>query len=121
MVKKQVMVMDDSRVVELQVRKLLEDSGFEVAVYCENGEEAIARYREVLPDVVLADIIMPGIDGLEAAGIILEEHPEARIVMMSSLADEDSLREAQAIGARAFLHKPLERETLVDTLKKALE
>ena len=64
--KKQVMVIDDSRVMELQIQKLLEDSEFEVAAYCENGEEAIARYGEVCPDVATIDIIMPGIDGTGA-------------------------------------------------------
>ena len=70
--KKRLMIVDDSRVMELQIRKLLEDSDYEVAAYCENGEEAIASYREVLPDSVLTDIIMPGIDGLEAAQVIVE-------------------------------------------------
>ena len=59
------MVVDDSRMMELQICKLLEDSEFEVAAYCENGEEAITRYEEIHPDVVTMDIIMPGIDGLE--------------------------------------------------------
>ena len=61
--KKQLMVVDDSRVMELQIRKLLEGSDFEVSAYCENGEEAITRYAELRPDVVTMDIIMPGIDG----------------------------------------------------------
>ena len=83
--KKRLMVVDDSRVMELQICKLLENSKYEVVAYCENGEEAIARYEEVQPDIVTMDIIMPGIDGLEAAQVLLEEHPEARIVMVSSL------------------------------------
>ena len=65
--KKRVMVVDDSRVMELQICKLLEGSKFEVVAYCENGEEAISRYEEIQPDIVTMDIIMPGIDGLEAA------------------------------------------------------
>ena len=82
--KKKVMVVDDSHMIELKICRLLEGSAFEVTAYCENGEDAIARYGEVQPDVVAMDIIMPGIDGLETAQIILEEHPEARVVMMSS-------------------------------------
>lgn len=66
--KKQLMVVDDSRIVEMQICKLLEGSDFELAAYCENGEEAIARYEELRPDVVTMDLIMPGIDGLETAG-----------------------------------------------------
>ena len=93
--KKQLMVVDDSRMMELQICKLLEGTEFEVAAYCENGEEAIERYEEVQPDLVTMDVIMPGIDGLETAQIILEEHPEAKIVMVSSLDDEDTIHEAK--------------------------
>ena len=118
--KKRLMVVDDSRMMEYQIRKLLEDSEFEVAAYCENGEEAIAAYGEVRPDVVTMDIIMPGIDGLETAQIIVEEHPEARIVMVSSLAYEDTFNEAKTVGAKTFLYKPFDRETLISALKKAL-
>lgn len=116
--KKQVMVVDDSRIMELNIRRLLEGSDYEVAAYCENGEEAIAQYGEIRPDVVTMDIIMPGIDGLETAKIIMEEHPEARIVMVSSLAYDDTISEAGEIGARAVLCKPITRENLLDTLDR---
>lgn len=118
--KKQLMVVDDSRVVEMQIRKLLERSEFEVAAYCENGEEAIARYEELRPDVVTMDIIMPGIDGLETAQIILEEHPEAKIIMVSSLGYDDTVNEAEAIGAKTLLYKPINRDDLLRALEQAL-
>lgn len=118
--KKKVMVVDDSRISEIKIRKLLEDTDYEVAAYCANGEDAIARYAEVQPDVVTMDIIMPGIDGLETAQVILEEHPEAKIIMVSSLAYEDTIDEADRIGAKGFLYKPLEREPFLEALEKAL-
>lgn len=118
--KKQLMVVDDSRMVELQIRKLLEDSDYEVAAYCENGEEAIARYDEIRPDVVTMDIIMPGIDGLETAQIILEEHPEAKIIMISSLVCDDTIHDANTIGATTFLYKPVSRDSLLRALENAV-
>lgn len=118
--KKRVMVVDDSRISEIKIRKLLEDTDFEMAAYCENGEEAIARYGEVRPDVVTMDIIMPGIDGLETAQVILEEHPDARILMVSSLAYDDTIEEAERIGAKGFLYKPLEQRPFLEALEKAL-
>ena len=118
--KKRIMVVDDSRIMELQIRKLLEGSEFEVAAYCENGEDAIARYDEVKPDVVTMDIIMPGIDGLEAAQVLMYEHDEAKIIMISSLGDEEMLQEVYGIGAQGVLFKPLNREALLGALKKAL-
>ena len=118
--KKRLMVVDDSRVLEYQICKLLEDTDYEVAAYCENGEEAIARYEEVRPDIVTMDIIMPGIDWLEAAQIIAEAHPDARIIMISSLAYEDTLQEAEAVGAKLFLYKPIDRENLLDALEQVM-
>ncbi len=118
--KKQIMVVDDSRVMELMLSNLLEDSEFEVIGYCENGEDAITRYEELQPDIVTMDIIMPGIDGLETAQVILEKHPDAKIIMLSSLAYDDTINEAHAIGAKAFLYKPVDKNLLLDALRQAL-
>ena len=118
--KKRVMVVDDSLAMEMQISKLLEGSGFEVAAFCEDGETAIARYNEVQPDIVTMDIIMPGIDGLEAAKIIIEEHPDARIIMVSSLGYDDTVNEAMAIGAKTLLYKPIDRENLLDALEQVM-
>lgn len=118
--KKHVMVVDDSRVMELQMENLLKESDYDVAAYCRNGQEAIARYGEVLPDVVTMDILMPGMDGLETAQVILEEHPDAKIIMLSSLAYDDTLSEAKAIGTKGFIYKPFDKETLMAALDTAV-
>ena len=110
--KKRVMVVDDSLAMEMQISKLLEGSGFEVAAFCEDGETAIARYNEVQPDIVTMDIIMPG--------IIIEEHPDARIIMVSSLGYDDTVNEAMAIGAKTLLYKPIDRVSLLGALDLAL-
>jgi len=117
---KRVMVVDDSRIQEIQMRKLLEDSDYEVVAYFRSGEDAIAGYGQADPDVVTMDIIMPGMDGLETARALLEEHPEARIVMVSSLAYEDTYEEAKTLGAKGFVDKPFERERLLQALDEAL-
>ena len=118
--KKRIMVVDDSRMMALQIEKLLENTEYEVAAHCENGEEAIARYDEVKPDVVTMDIIMPGIDGLEAAQVLMYEHDEARIIMITSLGNDDMLQEVYGIGAQAVHIKPHTREALLSALKKVL-
>ena len=117
---KRIMVVDDSRMVKLQMEALLADTEYEIAAYCRSGEEAVEQYGEVLPDLVTMDIIMPGMDGLEAAQAILEDYPEARIVMVSSLAYDDTFEEAKAIGAKGFLDKPFEREPLLELLDRIL-
>ena len=114
------MVVDDSRMVALQMKNLLEGTDYEIVAYCRNGEEAIAQYGEVQPDIVTMDIIMPGLDGLETAQAILEEHADAKIIMVSSLAYDDTFEEATAIGAKGFIDKPFEKEQLLEALDQAL-
>ena len=117
---KRIMIVDDSRAVAFQVSGMLENTEYEVVACCQSGEDAIAEYEVIQPDLVTMDIIMPGMDGLETAHAILEEHPAAKIVMMSSLAYEDTLKEASAIGAKAFIYKPFDREELLSTLDRVL-
>lgn len=118
--KKRIMVVDDSRMLLMQLQHLLEGTNYEIAAYCQDGETAIAKYGEVDPDLVTMDIIMPGMDGLEAAKEILASHPDAKIVMLSSLVYDDTIEEAEAIGTKAFIYKPFEKEQVLDTLKKVL-
>lgn len=118
---KRIMVVDDSRMICVQMKNLLEDTDYEVAAYCRDGEEALAQYDEVAPDLVTMDIIMPGMDGLETAQAILEDHPDAKIIMVSSLAYDDTFTEAQEIGAKGFIDKPFEKEKLLEAFQKALE
>ena len=117
---KRVMGVDDSRIQEIQIRKLLEGTDYEVVSYCSSGEQALETYGEVKPDVVTMDIIMPGMDGLETAQAILEEHPEAKIVVISSLAYDATFDEAKAVGAKAFIDKPFDREKLLSVLNQVL-
>ena len=92
---KRVMVVDDSRLVRVQLEDVLKGTDYEVAAYCRSGEEAIEQYGVVKPDLVTMDIIMRGMDGLDAAEIILKKNPDARIVMISSLAYEDTFERAR--------------------------
>ncbi len=118
---KRVMIVDDSRIMELQMENILKNTEYEVAAYCRNGLEAIAKYGEIMPDLVTMDILMPGMDGLETAQAILEEHPDAKILMLSSLAYDDTIEEAKQIGAKGFIYKPFDKEQIIDAFEKALE
>ena len=116
---KRIMVVDDSRIVQLQMQKILSDSDYQVVACCQSGEDALAEYDKVDPDLVTMDILMPGMDGLETARLILEKHPEARVLMVSSLAYDDTIDEANKIGAKGFVHKPFDREQVLASLDKA--
>ena len=117
---KRIMVVDDSRLVRVQLEDVLKGTDYEVAAYCRSGEDAIEQYPVVKPDLVTMDIIMQGMDGLDAAEIILKRHPDARIVMVSSLAYDDTFERAKAIGTRGFVDKPFHREQLARVFEQAL-
>ena len=117
---KRIMVVDDSRLVRVQLGDVLEGTDYEIAAYCRSGEDAIAQDDEVNPDLVTMDIIMQGMDGLDASEIILKKHPDARIVMISSLAYDDTFERAKAIGAKGFVDKPFHQEQLLKVFEEAL-
>lgn len=117
---KRIMVVDDSRLVRVQLEDVLKGTEYEVAAYCRSGEDAIEQYAAVQPDLVTMDIIMQGMDGLDAAELILKKHPDARIVIISSLAYDDTFERAKAIGARGFVDKPFHQEKLLKAFEQAL-
>lgn len=117
--KRNIMVVDDSRIVGTQMRKMLEGSDYEVAFFCRSGEEALENYERVQPDLVTMDIVMPGIDGLETCRELRRRWPDAKILMVSSLAYDDTMEAAASLGTQGFLFKPFHREELLEALEKA--
>ena len=117
---KRIMVVDDSRLVRVQLEDVLAGTDYQIAAYCRSGEDAIEQYAAVQPDLVTMDIIMQRMDGLDAAEIILKNNPDARIVMVSSLAYDDTFQRAKAIGARGFVDKPFHQEQLLKVFGEAL-
>ena len=117
---RRIMVVDDSRLVRVQLEDVLAGTDYQIAAYCRSGEDAIKQYAEVNPDLVTMDIIMQGMDGLDAAEIILKNHPDARIVMISSLAYGDTFERAKAIGTKGFVDKPFHQEQLLKVFAEAL-
>ena len=110
---KSVLIVDDSIFIL--------DSSFQVIGHAKSGETAMELYDELQPDLVTMDIVMPDMNGLESARNILERYPNAKILMISSLAYEDTIREAEEIGTCGFLSKPIERDTLIEALGQCLE
>ncbi len=118
---KKVFVVDDSVFILEQIKDILSRTEFEVAGYAKDGETALEIYEQVQPDAVTLDIIMPGMDGIDTAKLMLEKWPDAKIVMMSSLGDDEIIEQAKEIGIQHFICKPIEENTLLDVLKVMLD
>ena len=112
-----IMVVDDSPFASKQIKDIVEENGYEVIGYAKNGEDGVRMFDELKPDIVIMDIIMPGIDGLETAQIILKKHPTAKIMMLSSLCDAGTLEEVKSIGLKYLIPKPWEDDVLLATLE----
>lgn len=119
--KYRVMIVDDSMVVYSGMKRQMADSEFEIAGYCRSGEDALAQYESIQPDLVTMDIVMPGMDGLETSRELLERWPAAKILVVSSLAYDETIKIAKSLGAKGFLFKPFDREALLTGLRQALE
>ncbi len=117
MSKIKLLVVDDSPFASKQIQDTVEGNEYEVAGYARNGEEGIKLYEEIKPDIVILDIIMPGIDGIETAQILLKKDPSAKIIMLSSLCDSGTLDEIHKLGLKYLIPKPWEDEVLLATLE----
>ena len=115
--KRSVLVVDDSPFVYHQVKDMVEGSDYQVVGSAKSGEEGLQLFRSLNPDVVILDIIMPGIDGLETADMMLKERNDAKIIMLSSLFDANLLSEVKKMGLKFLLPKPLEKDVLFATLE----
>ncbi len=118
---KTIIVVDDSPFASKQIKDIVENNGYEVVGYAKNGEEGIKLYDELRPDIIILDIIMPGIDGIETAQLILEKNPSANIIMLSSLCDANTLEEVRKIGLKYLIPKPCEADILMATLEMISE
>lgn len=112
-----IMVVDDSPFASKQIKDIVEDNGYEVIGYAKDGEEAIELYKELKPDIVILDIIMPGLNGLEAAEILKKQDPAVKILMLSSLCDAGTMEEVKSIGVKHLIPKPLEADVLLASLE----
>lgn len=112
-----IMVVDDSPFASKRIKDIVEDNGYEVIGYAKDGEEAIELYKELKPDIVILDIIMPGLNGLETAEILKKQDPAVKILMLSSLCDAGTMEEVKSIGIKHLIPKPLEADVLLASLE----
>ena len=117
---KTILIVDDSPFIAREITDIVTGQDYEVVGCAKNGEDGIRLAKELKPDIITMDIIMPGIDGIEAAAEILKENPEQKIVMLSSLCDQDTFEEIKAIGLKNLVAKPIESEVLLNVLKEEL-
>ena len=115
-----VLVVDDAAFMRKMVSDALTKGGHEVVGEGANGEEAVAQYQELKPELTTLDITRPEKDGVEALREIVAIDPSARIIMCSALGQESKVLEAVKSGAKDFVVKPFQADRILDAAAKAL-
>jgi two-component system chemotaxis response regulator CheY len=111
------LVVDDSVFARKNVAKMVETFGGEIAGEAGDGCTAITEYDRTRPDVVLMDITMPQMEGIEAAERIIRNDPDARVIMVSSVGYQENIVAALQKGAKHFVQKPVKAEVLYEVIK----
>jgi two-component system, chemotaxis family, chemotaxis protein CheY len=114
------LVVDDSVFARKNIIKMIEMFGGEVAGEAGDGLTAIAEFNRIKPDIVLMDITMPQMEGIEAVERIVRQHPDARIIMVSSVGYQENILAALQKGAKHFVQKPVKPEVLYEILRYVL-
>ena len=117
-----ILLVDDHRLVQAGLQRLLEKAeDLEVIAVADDGEQGVALASHTKPDVVLMDLSMPGIGGIEATRRIVESDPHIKVVVLTALSDRDRILDALDAGAVGYLLKDVEPEELVQGLRAAVK
>jgi two-component system chemotaxis response regulator CheY len=117
---KRVLIVDDAVVMRMMIKGILNKNGYEVVGEAQNGLEAVEKYRSLVPDLVTMDMVMPEMDGIAAVKQIVADHPDARIIMCTSMGQQALVVEAIQAGAKSFITKPFQPPKILETIQKVL-
>ena len=114
---RKILVVDDAKVIRMVIKRLLTQHGYQVAGEAGNGREALEKNKELRPDGVTMDIIMPEMDGIQGLKEIIAFDKQAKVIMISAIDQHDSLTDGIRNGAADYVVKPFEDDRMVTALK----
>ena len=117
---KNILIVDDAAFMRMMIKDILTKNGYNIAAEAENGKLAVDKYNEVKPDLVLMDITMPEMDGIQALKAIKGNDPNAAVIMCSAMGQQAMVIEAIQSGARDFIVKPFQAERVLEAVKKVV-
>jgi len=115
-----IMLVDDAAFMRMMIKNALMQNGYSDFVEAQDGAEAVKKYEEEKPDMVVMDITMPNMDGLQALKKIKESDASARVVMCTAMGQESMVVDAIKSGAKDFIVKPFNAERIVHTVNAIL-
>ena len=117
---KNILVVDDAAFMRMMIKDILTKNGYNVAGEAENGAKALEKYNEVKPDLVLMDITMPEVDGIQALKNIKAADPNAKVIMCSAMGQQAMVIEYIQAGAKDFIVKPFQPDRVLEAVKKVV-
>ena len=117
---KNILICDDAAFMRMMIKDILSKNGYNVAGEAENGAKAVEKYAEVKPDLVLMDITMPEMDGIQALKKIKESDPSALVIMCSAMGQQAMVIESIQAGAKDFIVKPFQADRVIEAVKKVV-
>lgn len=115
-----VLIVDDAAFMRHLIKNILIEQGHEIAGEAADGQEACEKYKELAPDIVTLDLIMPRKGGLEALKEIREDDPKAKVIVISAVDQRQPLMEALKLGAADYLTKPFEKERVAEAVARVI-
>jgi two-component system chemotaxis response regulator CheY len=119
--KAKLLIAEDSALDRERLLDALAGTELDVVAHASTGVEAVTRYRKFHPQLVLMDLVMPHMNGIEAARAILQYDPNAKIIPVTALSQSSVKREAEGVGMIGFVSKPVERAALLAQIERALQ
>ena len=117
---KNILICDDAAFMRMMIKDILSKNGYNIAGEAENRIKAIEKYNETKPDLVLMDITMPEMDGIQALKKIKEADANACVIMCSAMGQQAMVIEAIQSGAKDFIVKPFQAERVLEAVKKVV-
>lgn len=116
-----ILIVDDSMISRVGLKEILINAGHEIVEEAINGEEACRIYNESNPDIVTMDITMPVMNGMESLKRIIQNHPNAKVIMITALSQTSKVLEALNLGALHYITKPYEAKKIISIIDEVLK
>lgn len=117
---KNILISDDAAFMRMMIKDILTKNGYEIAGEAENGAIAVEKYSELQPDLVLMDITMPEMDGIQALKKIRANDGNANVIMCSAMGQQAMVIEAIQSGAKDFIVKPFQPDRVLEAVRKVI-
>lgn len=115
-----ILIVDDAAFMRMMIKDILTKNGYEVVGEANDGLQAVAKYKELSPDLVTMDITMPEMDGITALKEIRKYDPNAKVIMCSAMGQQAMVIDAIQAGAKDFIVKPFQADRVLEAIKKTL-